>query len=369
MTRRDMLALLTAASAAPLRAAPTAPVSIRRCQDYSEDVTGLLGSMFDDLGGLGRLVGGKTVTVKLNMTGDPAVRLKGLAPAVTHYCHPKVVGGLLHQLDRAGAKRIRLVEGAYGTAAPLDECMLNSGWNVRSLRRAARAVEFENTNNLGSGANYARLAVPCSPVMFPAYDLNHSYLDTDVFVSLAKLKEHANCGVTLSMKNCFGALPISIYGDEAGLEEPNENPAKGRGDVCHFGKRAPSRSAPGELNPQGSHEDGYRVPRITAELVAARPIHLAVIDGVESLAGGEGPWIGGVRHVRPGVLLAGLNPVATDAAGTAVMGHNPRAIRDEGPFRNCDNTLLLAEELGVGTADLSHIDVRGLPLGRAVFPY
>jgi hypothetical protein len=141
--------------------------------------------------------------------------------------------------------------------------------------------------------------------MFPAYDLNRAYQDTDVFVSLAKLKNHATCGVTLSLKNCFGTTPASIYGDNAGAGEPNEKPTSGREAVLHNGRRQPSKSAPPELHPDSSREPGYRVPHIVADLVAARPIHLAIIDGVESIAGGEGPWIKGIRIVKPGVLIGG----------------------------------------------------------------
>jgi uncharacterized protein (DUF362 family) len=31
--------------------------------------------------------------------------------------------------------------------------------------------------------------------------------------------------------------------------------------------------------------------------------------------------------VKPGVLVAGLNPVSTDAVAAAVMGYSPRAVR------------------------------------------
>ena len=64
------------------------------------------------------------------------------------------------------------------------------------------------------------------------------------------------------------------------------------------------------------------------------------------MVGGEGPWIGkeNLRFGTPHVLIAGLNPVCTDAVGTAVMGYDPRATRGTIPFRACDNTLLLAEE-------------------------
>ena len=96
--------------------------------------------MFDQLGGLEGLVRGKTVTVKLNMTGAPAQRVQGLPPGVTHYTHPKVVGAVAYLMGRAGARRIRFVESAWATGGPLEEVMLDSGWNVRSLKtRGARA--------------------------------------------------------------------------------------------------------------------------------------------------------------------------------------------------------------------------------------
>ena len=79
-------------------------------------------------------------------------------------------------------------------------------------------MEFENTNNLGKGSKYVRFKVPGNAYIFPAYDLNHAYSDCDVFVSMAKLKNHATCGVTLSMKNCFGITPCTIYGEGAGVD-------------------------------------------------------------------------------------------------------------------------------------------------------
>ena len=105
------------------------------------------------------------------------------------------------------------------------------------------------------------------------------------------------------------------------MDEPNEKPTKGRADVVHFAKRQPAKIAPPELHPgEGLKNAGYRVSRVVADLSIVRPIHLAIIDGVESTAGGEGPWIRGVRAVKPEVLIAGLNPVCTDAVSSAVMG-------------------------------------------------
>ncbi len=365
MTRRELLAL--AATAPVLRAtAPAAPVAIARCLSYQEDLTSILAAMFDQIGGLERIVRNKTVTLKLNLTGNPALRFMGKPLGVTHYTHPKVVGAVAYLMGKAGARRIRFVEGAAGTGGPLEEYLLDSGWNVRQLKSAASSIEFENTNALGLGRQYARLKVPGGGYIYPAYDFNHSYAGTDVFVSMAKLKNHATCGVTLSLKNCFGNTPASIYGDDAGEHEPNEKPTKGRVEVFHNGKRAPSKSAPQEIDPNSSRDKFHRVPHIVADICGARPIDLAIIDGVESVSRGEGPWIPGIRLIQPGLLIAGTNPVCTDAVATATMGYDPRAPKGVGVFAKCENTMLLAEAKGLGTTDLRRIEVAGLPIEKAL---
>ena len=77
MTRREWLAMIAATpllGAADSDGAPAAPVSIAKCASYDEDVQAKLATIFDQLGGLERLVRNKTVTVKLNMTGSPGQR-------------------------------------------------------------------------------------------------------------------------------------------------------------------------------------------------------------------------------------------------------------------------------------------------------
>jgi len=328
-----------------------------------------MATMFDQLGGLPILVRGKTVSIKLNLTGSPALRLQGKALGVTHYSHPKTVGAMLRLLGDAGARRIRLVESCWGTGGPMEEYLLEAGWNVRALGNAAPGVEFVNTNALGTAKKYARFMVPGGGLVYPGYELHPAYEQTDVFVSMAKLKNHETCGVTLSMKNIFGITPASVYGDDAGKDEPNESPAKGRLLVCHQGMRQPSASAPQEINQKSDRSPGHRMPRIVAELNAARPIQIAFIDGVETVAGGEGPWIRGVRPVQPGLLILGTNAVCADTVATALMGYDPRAPKGTPPFQSCDNTLLLAESLGVGSADLNRIDIRGLKLQEAVYRF
>ena len=349
------------------KTAPAAPVAVAKCATYGPEVVTTLAGMFDRLGGLQRLVNGKTVSVKINLTGAPPTRVGNLPQGQTYWVHPQVVGALVHLLGNAGARRVRVLESSAG-AAPLAEFLSQAGWKTSDLTSAASAVELVNTNYPGAGQKYSRLWVPGGGLMFKGYDVNPAYEECDVFVSLAKLKEHATAGVTLSMKNSFGLPPVTIYGLDAGIDEPAKVPGGPRA-MLHAGDRQPSKSAPPEIDPGSPRDAGYRVPRVTVDVVAARPIHLAVIDGIETVAGGEGPWVKNLRPVRPGLLIAGANCVNTDAVATALMGLDPMADRGAAPFEKCDSTLKLAEQLGIGTRDLSRIEVRGLPIeqGRVYF--
>lgn len=363
-TRRQLLGGSIAAAwtaALPLRgqtAAPAAPVAVARCNSYGSELTPTLARMFDQIGGLGRIVKGKTVAIKINLTGSPNQRLGLMPNELTQWTHPAVIGSTLHLMGLAGAKRIRILESPWATIEPIEDFMLAANWEPRHLANAAPRVEFENTNFLGSGKKYSRFMTPKGGHMFKGFDLNHSYEDCDVFVSIAKLKEHVTTGVTLAMKNCFGITPCTIYGEGAGIDEPSLVPRSGRAPF-HYGTRQPSKSSFAENDPTSPREGGYRVPRIVADLAAARPIHLAIIDGIDSMDKGEGCWIPGVKHIRPRVLIAGTNAATTDAVATAIMGFDPMADRGTAPFEKCDSTLRLAEELGVGTRDLKRIEVVG----------
>jgi len=314
----------------------------------------------------GRRPSGRQVAGPRRLEAHRAVLLLSRRHDLYRTWNSIAVGTYYTLLGRAGARRIRLLESPWATTEPLEEFVYAAGWDPAAFTSAASGVEFENTNYLGRGRKYSRLWVPGGGHMFKAFDLNHSYEDCDVFVSLAKLKEHATTGVTLAMKNLFGITPCTIYGTGAGVDEPSPAPVSGR-QPLHDGSRHPSRSALPENHPGSSHDDKYRVPRIVADLVAARPVHLSIIDGINTMAGGEGPWIPGTRPLHAGLLLAGLNPVSTDAVATAVMGFDPTADRGTPPFERCDSTLRLAEDHGIGSRDLSRIEVLGVPIAEARF--
>lgn len=374
-SRRQFLAGSTAALGLGLgrltplaHAAPAAPVALAKCDAYGSELMPTLDRMFDQLGGLEGLVKGRTVGIKLNLTGVPDNRLGTRPIGLAQWVHPDVIGAVVHLMDRAGARRIRLLESPWATTRPVEEYMYQAGWEVDELIRAGRRVEFENTNWLGRGKTYSRFDVPGGGLLFPSYLLNHSYSDCDTFVSLAKLKDHMTAGVTLSMKNCFGNIPTTIYGDRVPKDEPHEAPLSGRGAVFHRGSRQPSSIAAPEVDPSSPRHEGYRLPRVVVDICAARPIDLAIIDGIESMGAAEGPW-GGGEACRPGVLVAGTNCVNTDTVATAVMGYDPMAEAGTPPFYTCDNFLELAEKKGLGTRDLNRIEVAGASIAETRFDF
>lgn len=360
-----------AVKAASSPATHGAKVSIVPCKTYGPEVKEALRKSFDLLGGIGALVRGKTVTVKVNLTGTDFSPVFGRPPGESYMTHFSTALALTALLFNNGARRVRFVESTNSKGS-LETTLGFADWDLGALR-AHGSIVFENTRNLGSGKSYPTLKVPGDGRFFTAIDVNEAYEQTDVMVSLTKLKTHVTAGVTLSMKNLFGITPNALYGDEAGNEDATagRSPLHGIG-TAQYPQKFSNVRLPHLQASFRSNDPGQRIPRIITDICAARPIHLSIIDGITAMDGGEGPWCDQIalRLAHPGVLIAGLNPVSTDAVGTAVMGFpDPRAPRGQPPFDQCDNHLLLAEQAGLGTADLAQIEVLGAPIATVAQRY
>jgi uncharacterized protein (DUF362 family) len=351
--------------------APVSPVAIQRCESYDPAVVGArFKAALDSLGGLGETVRGKTVTLKINLTGA-AQKVFNKSASETYQTHPAVVQATVAALAAAGAVRITVVESCV-YPQPLEEILIKvCGWNTAAIRTAGgqAKVFFENTRNRGSSPAYSRLKVPGGGNLWPAFDVNAQYDKTDVFVSIAKLKDHAAAGVTGACKNLFGMTPSALYGDDA----PKEDSICSRVALIHDAARAAPAGVPAERPDPAAHPADWRtwqwrVPRTVADEVMARPIHLAVIDAVQTMSGGEGWWSDGIAPIEPKLLLIGRNPVCTDAVCTAVMGYDPQAAHAKFPFPG-ENHLRHLAAAGVGSIDLNRIEVRGLSIEKARFPF
>lgn len=182
--------------------------------------------------------------------------------------------------------------------------------------------EFDVTHVDATKPPYRTVSVPGGGQMFRQYLLPESALDVDEFISVAKMKNHAFMGITMSLKNLFGLMP-------------------------------------GE--PEGHTRTYYhhlvRMPYMLADLGRIFNPALNIVDALIGQAGRE--WGNGLDESPtqiPNLLLAGDHTIATDACGAYLMGHDPQSDWLTPPFHRDRNSLLVAAEGGFGTVNLDEID-------------
>ncbi len=384
LTRRDFLRGLATASAAlaagtapgaartdrgDAARVPRAPTTLGLCQRYDYPaVRRTLGRMLDELGDVRPLVRRKHVTVKVNLVNTSAEDVQGVPLWLTVTVHPVVARALGSLLIEYGAREVVLCD-QLPFRTPDPEAFAGYGFKLDEFRAVMDGrVRFENTRNRGRHGSYAWVKVPGGELA-TAWEVNRSYVDTDVLVSLTKLKSHVSGGITGALKNLFGVPPSSLYGEDL-KDEPDENAIGYRGATMHSCERPPLTSARSFTGRSVRGDHGYNVPRFIVDLAAAFPIHLAVIDGISTIQTAEGWWNGAMVSVtRPGVLLAGRNPVCTDAVAAAVMGFDPDAPDRTWPFVNGTNHLALARRRGLGENRLKRLEIGGVGLEAARFEF
>ncbi len=346
------------------KAAPSLPVAIQRCTSYQPQlVRATIDNAFDLIGGIKRLVSNKTVTIKINVTGGPGT-LGGLPGYRTYQIHPNVLAAVCGAIHDAGAKRIVVVESHYSLKTP-EEVLAAGGWDVKMILSAGgNRVSFEDTRNRGKWSSYSRLNVPWGGFIYPAFLVNQAYEKTDVFVSLAKLKDHASGRRDDGREESLRHRPdLALWQRGRQRELPHQPHGRAaRGQAGGAGRRARRGRPPlaGGLETSRAADHGRPAGH--------RPVDLCVIDGIETNRGGEGPWCPYTQALKPGLLLAGRNAVCTDAVGATVMGYDPQAGHGQFPFPG-DNHLLLLARAGVGTIDPKRIEALGLPIEKALFPF
>ncbi len=159
--------------------------------------------------------------------------------------------------------------------------------------------------------------VPGGGVMFKQYLLSESVVDTDAFVSVQKIKNHAFMGITLSLKNLFGLPPTPPFG-------------RSRAYFHHI----------------------IRLSHVLVDLGMLAQPALNILDGLVGQSGRE--W-GGEGRICD-TLMAGDHTIATDACGAHLMGFDPLSDWPHQPFVRDGSALHVAHEYGFGTADLKQID-------------
>lgn len=174
------------------------------------------------------------------------------------------------------------------------------------------------------------VAVPGGGQMFEKYPVVQAAVDADEMISVQKLKNHLFMGVTLTVKNLFGLMPVLPHG-----------------------------------RTRTYYHHAVRMPYLLADLARLYDPALNIIDGLVCQAGEE--WGPGDNPRICNTLIAGDQPVATDTLVTHLMGHDPQSDWLTPPFHRDRNHLLVAAESGYGTVNLHEIDYQSeveAPLGE-----
>jgi uncharacterized protein (DUF362 family) len=290
--------------------------------------------LFEALGGISDVISsGDKVAIKINLTGGSgsasSSRLQGRAITECMWTHPEIVRAVSELVIDCGvsASDIYIVEALWDTAS-----YNNFGYLDVQQDLGAQMV------NLNSAAPYSAFiskAVGENSFFYSSFTVNQILADVDVYISIPKMKQHYDTGVTHSLKNQVGMVPIQYY------MLPNQ---------------PDSRTA---LHYEGGNIRTH-LPRSICDLNLARPVHLAVIDGIKNAEGGEGVWNPTFQPSEYDVLLAGKNPVSTDSIASYLMGNDPEATKLQLPSgEECDNYLDLLHQRGVGTNQLNEIEAVG----------
>ncbi|MBO8130210.1 MAG: DUF362 domain-containing protein [Candidatus Marinimicrobia bacterium] len=314
-------------------------VAVTRANSYDDYslIKNKVQHLFESLDGISDIVSsGKKVGIKINLTGGAGFafhdKLKGKDIGEVMWTHPAVLKAVCELIIDSGVKAsdIYVLEAIsrddtsysdFGYEYVVDKLGLN----------------FININYKEPYDSFVEVPVGKNYYNYEKFTLNRILTEIDVYISIPKMKHHYAAGTTQSLKNQVGIAPRDIYTGEY------------RREVLHCGKTSPDKK-----------EEKSYLPRSIVDLNRARPVHLAVIDGIKSANGGEGVWNPTFEPAEYHFLLAGKDPVATDSIATYIMGRNPEGEKIERPEGDeCDNHLYLANQLGMGTNVLSTIELVG----------
>jgi len=245
-----------------------AAVAVLRAKTYDGD---LEGTVLDGLRLVGADVRRKSVLLKPNLVE--------FVPGSSINTDPRLIVAAANALRRLGAASVVVAEGP-GHRRDTEAIALASG-----LRDALDDADlrFVDLND----APLVRTPLQTRYTGLEALWVPKVLRETEVVVSMPKLKTHHWVGVTMSLKNCFGCMPGRVYGWPK--------------DVFHV----------------------RGIPESILDIAAAVRPSLTIVDGIVGMQG-DGPIMG--DPARPGVVLVSRDLVAADVTGARLMGMDPEKV-------------------------------------------
>lgn len=288
----------------------TAPsVSIARCDNYEvPKVYNAVKRTLEQVNGIHKIVGRKKkVLLKLNLLSS------SLGPEHAVNTHPAVVRALVDFFQKDVGADV-LIGDSCGS---IRDGSTKKAFKVTRLNKisedtGAKLVSFDQDKYIDvKKSNGATI---------PAFRMARTIKDVDLVVSVPKLKTHGLTKYTGALKNTLGVIP-----------------AQGKKDI-HLQAPKPTEFAQALVD-------------IYEEVIP----QLVLMDAVVGMEG-NGPNAGDPRKV--GLIMASNNGVAMDAVASSVIGFEPLSIP----------TIKYAQDRGLGTADLSKIDIKGERLEDVAIP-
>ena len=264
-------------------------VAITQNKDIEKAVTEAISL----IGGLDRIIHkGDKVLVKPNFC-EPASPLSGV---ITNY---KVVESIANEILKVGG--IPIIGESCINSSPenTQRAIEASGIMEIAEQLGIRVVNFDKDEIVD-------VNIPAGKAI-KQFPTARTVLDCNVRISVPVLKYHMFTKVTLGLKNMKGCLIGRAKGD------------------CHY---------------YGLHQS------IVDYNMIIKP-DLVIIDGTVA-----GAWHTSRNPVRLNLIVAGFDPVATDAVGSFILGVNPKEIK----------YLKYASEAGLGILDLDKIEIKGKKL-------
>lgn len=312
-----------------------AQVAVTQADNYEQSlIKQKVQHLFESIGSIGDIVkAGDKVAIKINLTGGSgsasSPKLNGVAVTESMWTHPEVLRAVGELIIDSGvnANDIYIVEALWDAGS-----YNNFGYLDVQQYLGAQMVDLNSSEPY---TDFIDKEVGENRFFYSYFKLNPILADIDVYVSIPKMKHHYDAGVTHSIKNQVGIVPLQFY------QMPYQQSY---------------RSA---LHLEGGNIRTH-LPRSICDLNFARPVNLAVIDGIKNAVGGEGTWNPTFQTAEFNVLLAGKNPVAADSVASYLMGNDPEAGKLQLPNGElCDNYLELLHQKGMGTNQMSEIELVG----------
>jgi len=268
-----------------------------------EEPDKMLREALHHLGGLKNIVSGHNALIKPNLGVWSTMNI----PKYVNRCmttKAEIVVALIKELKEVGIAEVSVAEGSV---LDMDTTVQFEDSGIKEMVEAAggRVIDLDRRDHI-------KVKVAENLTL----EIAKSILDTDNLINVPVMKTHILTRLTLGLKNLKGTIS----------KESKRN--MHRGDI--------ERS-------------------IALLCKAVRP-KLTIVDGLIGVEG-LGDFWGKPR--KPGLLIAGMDPVAVDAVAATIMGHDPREVEH----------IKIAWELGLGEMELDKVEVRGVPLEEAIYPF